>query len=426
MFHKNENHTEYRFFQEALPLLSTYFSGESVEIANVNIPAGQDSDDESLKFVDQIRFRHAIASCTSLIPIVHKIEGQVSNLTDTLRKETKGEIRGRLDIQRYMARRISTKTWPRTYPVLVTTTKPNTPENRLVVQLFRILLSRLHTNTHPLNYSESKLGQSCRNWIRARLRSEPWVDVSGSSSIQRLFLEASRRTARRQTGNDYSYLELIKFIKDWKLLGEDIAGGPSSNHFINSMFAFPTDQSFMDRIYEIWCIRQIGQALTTLGATLLDGPHALYQNRKYPIYDFELEGDRIRVFFQRSLPHENARWAYTSTSAKIRAIPDIIVIANEVHYIIFDAKNRLVTGSTRSEETYKMLGYFENFNSILKGKSNWGVLAFTSNDLFRRTLVSDNGRRLELISAHPKNPTKCGFSSDVRSIINEWLKSWKS
>lgn len=423
MFRKSDEQFGLRFLKEALPLISTYFSGGSVELAGTAASVGEDSDDESRLFAEHIRLRHAIACCAELFPIVQRVEGGLSSITATVRTETKGVIRGRLDIPRYVSRRASSLSWPRTYPILVTSETPNTPENALVVRILRTLLQRMSTSNVPVNSAESILIRRYKSWILGRLKRYPWADVAASSSLPRLYLEASRRIARRQTGNERAYSELVQFTRDWRLVGEEVAGSTSSDRFAESLLSFPADEAFLDRVYEIWCIRSIADALMQIGAELISGPAPMTESRKQAIYTLKLEGNKIEVWFQKSLPSENAEWHYESTGASLRGIPDICVVANDSHRILIDAKNRLVTGATRSEETYKMLGYFENFRSVLGGATNWGALAFVSTNGFSRSLKSGNGRRLELISAHPIRSEECRFSEDVRPIIESWIAS---
>ncbi|HBO3624173.1 hypothetical protein ACEPUM_29380 [Pseudomonas aeruginosa] len=421
MFQKSDDQLGRRFLKEALPLISTYFSGESVELAGVATSLGQDSDSESQDFGNHIRFRHAIACCTVLFPIVQRIEGGLSSITDANRTETKGVIRGRLDIPRYVARKSSSLSWPKTYPILVTTESPVTPENELVVRVFRTLLQRLPVAQFPANSAEVALGRRYKSWILGRMRRAPWAAIPCRSSLPRLYMEACRRIARRQTGNELAYSSLVDFIRDWRLVDEELAGAASSESFIDSFLSFPADQSFLDRVYEIWCLRAVANSFIQLGGQLIDGPCKMTESRRKPVYLIELASSRIEIWFQSSLPSEGAVWLYDSTGSALRGIPDITVVANGKHRIIIDAKNRIVKGATRSEETYKMLGYFENFREALKAETNWGVLAFVSLNGFSRTLSSSNGRLLELISAHPANSAGCTFMNNIKPILKSWI-----
>jgi hypothetical protein len=421
LFHKGDEVQGLRFLKEALPLISTYFSGESVKLAGTVTSIGDEADNESTFFADYIRLRHAAVCCAELIPIVQKVENGLSNITATVRTDTAGMIRGRLDVPRYVSRRALSFSWPRTYPILVTADTPQTPENALVVRIFRILLQRMPTSQIPPNSAESMLIRKYRKWIIGRLKRYPWANIVTNSSLPRLYLEASRRIARRQTGNERAYSQLIQFVRDCRLVDHDIAGATSSQRFAEALLSFPSDEAFLDRIYEIWCLRSVAGALVQIGAELISGPMPLVQNRKQAIYSLRLKGMEIEVWFQKSLPSEHADWRYEDSSASLRGIPDICVLVNKEHRMLIDAKNRLVTSTSRSEETYKMLGYFENFRAILGEGSNWGCLAFVSTNGFSRTLFSYNGRRIELISAHPVRSDACKFESSISRIIEAWL-----
>lgn len=421
MFQKSNEQLGLRFLKEALPLISTYFSGESVELAAAEVLVGESSDDESNFFAENIRLRHALACCAELFPIVQRIEGGFSTITTTVRTDTSGVIRGKLDMPRYVSRRSSSLSWPKTYPILVTSETPSTPENALVVRILRTLLQRLSTSNVPATSAESVLIRRYKNWIIGRIRRNPWSDVVTASSLARLYLEAARRVSRRQTGNHRAYSELVQFTKDWRLVGEELTGSTVSQRFAESLLSFPADEAFLDRIYEIWCVQSIATALMQIGANLISGPVSMTESRRQPIYSLQLDGNKFEIWFQRSLPSDTAEWHYDSTGASLRGIPDICVIANDTHRILIDAKNRLVTGATRPEETYKMLGYFENFQSLLGGETSWGVLAFVSISGFSRTLISSNGRRLELISAHLTRQEKCTFIDELKPIIKAWI-----
>lgn len=419
MFQTNDSGR--RFLKEALPLIATYFSGEGVVLGGVATTIGLDSDEESFGFGSYIRFRHAIACCAELFPVVQKIEGRLSSVTEISQGVTKGALRGRLDIPRYVAQKLCAFSWPRNYPILVSSEMASTPENQVVVRLFKVLLPRLQILQSPVSSAEAILARRYTSWIRNRLKRDPWVSVCSASPLSRLCMEASRRVARRQTGNEQAYSDLINFIKKWGFLEGEFLGGVNADSFLDSLLSFPADQSFFDRIYEVWCIRSVASALTQLGATLVDGPCKMTESRQRPIYKFEIESITVEVWFQCSLPSEDSEWFYHSTGKALRGIPDITVVANGVHRIIFDAKNRMVVGTTRSEETYKMLGYFENFRTVLGGETNWGILAFVSQNGFSRRIAARSGRVLELISAHPTSFEDCNFLIELQKILFTWI-----
>lgn len=417
---KRETVTGGRFLEEALPLVATYFSGESVTLAAKHVRFGQDLDSDASLFAAQIRLRHALACCAEIISIVHRIEERTSSANRTIRTETRGVIRGRLDIPRYVAQKAFSLSWPKTYPILVSEDSASTPENLLVVRVLRHLSARLSYTDLPKKKAESTAARRYRGWINHRLRREPWASISGTSSLSRLKMETTRRVARRQTGNDRAYAELVSLIDKWQLSSNDVGGSPFSADMCNAILAFPSDESFNDRIYEIWCIREIATCFFEIGASITEGPISMLESGNRPIYTFSLGLDIIEIWFQLPLPGQSAEWKYENTGKSLRGIPDISILMNGSDRMLVDAKNRLVTGNTRSEETYKMLGYFENFRSTMSKANSWGVLAFTSYQDFQNSLTS-NGRRLELLSANPDSRASCSFRSRFKDILVKWL-----
>lgn len=417
---KREIVTGGRFLEEALPLVATYFSGESVTLAGKHLRFGRELDGDALLFASQIRLRHALACCAEIILIIHRIEERPSSANQTIRTETRGVIRGRLDIPRYVAQKAFSLSWPKTYPILVSEDSASTPENLLAVRVLRHLLARLSYADLPKKKAESTAARWYRRWISHRLRREPWTGVSGTSSLSRLKMETTRRVARRQTGNDRAYAELVSFIDKWQLTYNDLGGSASSADICSAILAFPFDESFNDRIYEIWCIREIAACFCEIGASISEGPISMLESGNRPIYTFSLGLDVIEIWFQLPLPSQSAEWKYETTDKSLRGIPDISILVNGSDRMLVDAKNRLVTGNTRSEETYKMLGYFENFRATMSQVSSWGVLAFTSYQDFQNSLTS-RGRRLELLSANPDSRASCSFRVRLKAILVEWL-----
>ena len=415
-----------RFLREALPLVSSYFSGESVALADTQVSIGVDTDHESRRFASQLRLRHALTCSNQLMQIVRDIESRTSSVNQLVRMETKGVLRGRLDIPRYVARRAYGLSWPKTYPILVTEESPSTPENALVKRVFQFLLARLSWTGVDTKSAELLAARRSRRWVSNRIVREPWSSVATTSSIKRLHSEAMRRISRRQTGNDRAYSELLDLVQDWQLFGTELGGAAASDRLVTALLAFPEDEAFLDRIYEIWCIREIARCLQDLGASVVSGPISLTGSRDLPVYELNLAGHRLEIWFQLALNPGDAKWTYQSNGQGLRGIPDITIVANGTHRLVFDAKNRLVAGRTRSEETYKMLGYFENFRSLLEAPTNWGAVAFISENSFARCLISNSGKRLHLLSAHPYSEPNCQFRDQCRAVLSDWINHWRS
>jgi len=239
-------------------------------------------------------------------------------------------------------------------------------------------------------------------------------------------METARRVARRQTGNERTYADLLRVVDEWRLFGGEIGGGEEWSKLTRALLAFPADEAFNDRIFEIWCLREIAGSVLRQGAQLIEGPNSLTLNRVRPIYAFALGEKRIELWFQKALNKQHARWTYSDSNQGLRGIPDITVIAEGIHYLVVDAKNRSVQGNTRPEETYKMLGYFENFRPLLGGATNWAVLCFVSLNGFVQQLCSPDSRRVLLTSAHPQVAAQCTFPAQIDAGMAEWMRRWRN
>ena len=117
-------------------------------------------------------------------------------------------------------------------------------------------------------------------------------------------------------------------------------------------------------MFEVWCLLLVASTLDSLGWECLDGPAALHLGTGV-IYRYRSPaGHDLKLRFQRKDPLPKGRWSYRdgnplpwysrrkhrngqrqSASASYRR-------KEQVHLL-----NRIA----RSEETYKMLGYAENF-----------------------------------------------------------------
>lgn len=138
------------------------------------------------------------------------------------------------------------------------------------------------------------------------------------------------------------------------------------------MLAFPNSPAFDDRIFEIWCLKELALAFEANGAVLIDGPTPLAFSSLKPIYVFRVGERLVKVWFQKGLSTEFAQWLYEG-ARPLRGIPDITVESDGC-LLLLDSKNRFADQGGRSEETYKMLGYFENLRDSCFRLMAWYAL----------------------------------------------------
>jgi hypothetical protein len=416
----NEADSIRRFVREALPLLSSYFYGEQVLLEPTDLMVGNEGEDEYKAFADLIRMRHALACGLRLKPILEAIERGVSQTSEIVRAESKGAIFGRLDIPLYLSRRGTNYSWPRTFPVLIAEATASTPENQLVVETLRQLVRRLNVAGSFEVSAERTYCLNLLRWGREQLHSEPWDKVIPARSAPRLLRETEHRLRKRQTGNEPAYGQFLDWYGQWSF-DASRSSPDESEDLVNLLLAFPPGDFFGDRVFEIWCLHQVIESFRRCGAIVSEGPRLLSQRSGRSICVMSYEGYRFEVWFQKSLPTASARWQYIHSQRSLGGIPDITVIGDDGRRLLMDAKRREVRTQTRSEETYKMLGYLENFRGIFQSTPFWGALCFLSDaDLFTE-VTADGGHRIVLVGAHVDDPRICAFGGRMDTLISEWL-----
>jgi hypothetical protein len=406
--------------REALPLLSSYFYSAQVLLEPADFQVGDESSDEYKVFAGLLRMRHAVACGLSLKPILEAVERGVSQSFEIVRSEAKGIIVGRLDIPLYLSRRATSPSWPRSLPLLLAETTPSTPENQLIVDSLRQLVRRLNESGPFEASAERSYCLNLLRWGREQLHSEPWGRVIPSRSPARLQREAEYRLRKRQTGNEPAYSQFLDWYRQWSFDASSSSPDESEN-LANLLLAFPTGDFFGDRVFEIWCLHQVIESFRRCGAVIADGPHLLCQRSDRCICAMRYEGYLLEIWFQKALPTASARWQYIHSNKMLGGIPDITIVGGDGRRLLVDAKRREVRTPTRSEETYKMLGYLENFRSLFETTSFWSALCFLSDrDLFTE-LGAHDCHKIVLIGAHVDDPRICAFGVRMDTLVSEWL-----
>jgi hypothetical protein len=414
--------------REALPLLSTYFYSEQVLLGPSDTKTAIDDFgdlDEHKVFSDLLRMRHAIACALRLKPIVEAIQRGYSHSSQLVRSESKGTIRGRLDIALYLNRRGAGQSWPRTFPVIVGEADAGTPENQLVADSLRKLAQRLQRADKVEQSAESMYCRTLAHWTQDVLRSPPWNNITASRGALRLRRETEQRLLKRQTGNESAYGALVDWHRSWSMDPSKISPSDSEN-LVDLLLAFPFGDFFGDRVFEIWCLQQVIESFRRYGATNCAGPRPLSERGARAICSMQYEGYQFDIWFQKAFPAASARWTYLHSQRILGGRPDITVVGSDGRRLLIDAKRREVRTQTRSEETYKMLGYLENFRELFQNSQFWGALCFLSNtDLFTEATTVE-GHRIVLLGAHIDDPAVCAFGGSMDTLVSEWLSRRRS
>ena len=409
-----------RFIREALPLLSSYLYSEQVVLEPTDLEIGLEMADEYEEFANLLRMRHAVACGLRLKPILEAVERGVSNVSEIVRSESKGNIYGRLDIQLYLNRRSRNMSWPRSFPVLIAADSPNTPENQLIAETLREFVRRLNASQVVEVSAERAYCLNLLRWTREQIHSEPWSRVAPARGVERLRRETEYRLRKRQTGNEPAYSQFLAWHSQW-LFDATQSNPDETEDFINVLLAFPPGEFFEDRVFEIWCLYQVIESFRRAGAVVLNGPRPLSERSSRSICELRYGNYRFEIWFQKSLPTSAAHWQYVHSRRPLVGIPDVTVIGDDGRRLLIDAKRREVSTQTRPEETYKMLGYLENFRTIFQATPFWGVLCFLSGNELYTEIAADSRHKLFLIGADHQNPTIGALGGRMDTVISEWL-----
>ena len=409
-----------RFYRESLPLLASYFSGNDVLVSDINTSVINTDNDGFIEFEAMLVARHLISYSQKLYSTLKKIERNYSTITVSTKAKSKGSIRGRLDTSAYIYQKFQQSTFPKSYPIIVSNESPNTPENLLARALLEKTLAQLGRLIIPKKSAEFILANKFQRYFLGLKKSVFWSGVHKRNDINRLALETRRRVARRQTGNEFHYKELLNIFSCLHFDFANLSAVNSDSSDVSTSFVFPEDKNFSDRLFEIWCLSTILYILRDLGCINRELPRKLTDRGMYPICVFEKNGLELEVWFQKKISTPSA-WKYSKTGRELIGMPDIVITSSNGFRMIIDAKNKLVTTNTRAEETYKILGYFENYKDSLASGNNWGLLIFTTLSSLSTSLESDSGSKILLTAAHAMTLEKCEAKNEMTNYIGKWL-----
>jgi hypothetical protein len=195
---------------------------------------------------------------------------------------------------------------------------------------------------------------------------------------------------------------------------DSTAIGGDINAVADGFMAFPSGDFFWERAFEIWVLTEVGRALAAVGAEqTISRP--LYARSAGPVEQWRVGTNTISIWFQRQRPLGDASWRY-DPGGPLSGVPDVTLTAEGRSPLVIDAKFRFRGTDTRSEETYKMLGYAENFRQV---RPFAGVLVFPGR-IEPRHLTGPAGGRVSLVSAVIEGDNL--VARDLRGLVMEWAQ----
>lgn len=392
----------------SLPLLATYFADAPTWELEVSQQLATTPDEMVVDDLAMaVRLRASLAAAERLLRILGEIAARPTFRYTQVSTESVGQIRGRLDLSRY-SREQGRIAVPRRYPIRLVERENATPEN--VLASYAAHWIRRDLATIPRNFLPAKAPE-----LRDLQRLQDGLDRSlglpllkGTSAAS---LDVWRRSAlpdlmervdARLEGGHIASPEPYKELADWVA---NTRNGVAVADVGNLEWSF-YDARFDTKLFEIWCLLKLANAITALIGAPAVAAESLVQRRHGPMYSWNIGAGSLQLHFQASLAaltQGGVLWSFEPGPAKLQGFPDLAVTADTVAgrgVAIFDPKLRRRPKRVPTEELYKLLGYFGN---LKHPKPPLGAIFYYSPEAATDfTLVSDDGGELHALGLDPE------------------------
>ncbi len=409
--------------QEFLRYISDYFTSYSHLKIDLEVGA---SEEERVDW--KIYLKVVLANIRELFDTIRQLEKNVSFSYDENTIKSPGAIKGRLLVNEYVKNKTMVRI-PKEYPCVVKEKAYSTPENeyatfimasvieKMQKLLDRVLKIKLITN----DSSEKKELLECLDFMNAVLKRQPFISIL-DRSFQRKYRngypqnEKSNveiRLAKGKVRNSYAYRKLFSWYELYILNEFSWASSQTIEALIY-------DEQFSNKLFELWCLYKIRQSFIIDFGLLETDKNPVFRGQKEYIYRLKnLDGSYIEIYYQKGAglywdDTYEQHWYYVDSNDNkgLIGIPDISIkyVGEKGNNItLIDLKNRVRDAGNNSEEIYKVIGYFSNFEGFLKNMycpdyHNQGVLIFR-NDVkpFERLIQNDSGEQILTLSAGVSN-----------------------
>lgn len=393
--------------EAALRLVTTYFvtgSAWDLQTTATVAPSGG-ADDDLAQFV---RMRVAVAAARRLEPILQRVLANPSFYYGRESEESVGSLSGPLDVGRYLRTRLRHDA-PRRYPVQVIRRRYVTPENIAAcygASWIAAELSRAPLHLIPQSSPEAieVVGRRTRFALLLRqavlLETRPAAhDTRRTGGLAGLLSEGTDRLESGRIAAREPYRELFEWFE---IFDPDRATAePGSMEW-----AF-YDERFDPKLFEIWSLQLLSDALIDRLGPPLAPMKPLYQRLEGPVLEWHFGPARVRLYYQTSLAKLSAvghvRWHYREgAKGDLRGFPDLAVeiqgLGDSRKVVLIDPKLRQ-RSSVPAEELYKILGYFGNLE--IDQPALGAIIYYGSEKVGRYRLDDAAGGTVYAIGADP-------------------------
>ena len=410
--------------------VNDYFSSFSIQSSNFGM--GMKNTDEMSETDMHIYIRIILANLAELRQMISEIEKSLSYTYKDSVQTFDGEIHGHLQVQKYLQLKTQIK-YPKEYPCQIKKRTSVTPENiflmYIVDYVIRLLdfFAKVLRNYIGNTYSTEKTlidehrrafhAFSRKNYFReCALSLENIRKQYGDEFPANLLNLIKIRAAKGKIRNYQSYEKIFDWYWKYKQ-------GTIEFDLLKTLRILRYSDDFCNRLFELWCLYSIKETfIKEFGMTLISERNIMDVGNQ-SVFTLKATNDGIvEIFYQKGAKlywDEEAEpvWKYIDSEGKKKrlvGIPDISVkySASTNSLVMIDLKNRIRTAGSNSEEIYKMIGYFSNFDNMFKRMysesiKKQAILIYRNDyDTFSECLVSDNNNLLNTYSVCPTTKEK--------------------
>ena len=410
--------------------VNDYFSSFSIQSSNFGM--GMKNTDEMSETDMHIYIRIILANLAELRQMISEIEKSLSYTYKDSVQTFDGEIHGHLQVQKYLQLKTQIK-YPKEYPCQIKKRTSVTPENIFLIYIvdyvirlldfFAKVLRNYIGNTYSTEktlideYRRAFHAFSRKNYFReCALSLENIRKKYGDEFPANLLNLIKIRAAKGKIRNYQSYEKIFDWYWKYKQ-------GTIEFDLLKTLRILRYSDGFCNRLFELWCLYSIKETfIKEFGMTLISERNIMDVGNQ-SVFTLKAANDGIvEVFYQKGAKlywDEEAEpvWKYIDLEGKKKrliGIPDISVkySASTNSLVMIDLKNRIRTAGSNSEEIYKMIGYFSNFDNMFKRMysetiKKQAILIYRNDyDAFSECLVSDNNNLLNTYSVCPTTKEK--------------------
>lgn len=428
-----------------LKFLSTFYSTYEI----INQTADIILSDESGIVDMNIYIRIVLANTEEFIVAINEVRKKMSLCNKKEDHEYIGEIKGRLNISKYV-KQVVTRSTPRVYPCVVKEKNYGTPENIYLLfyayvfcDRFKKMAKYIQVQNMDRQEKSKELGKISR--YISDLTS--FISCPELHQFSKQIIELRKRYGEKLPANYYD--QIVHRLKTNKIVNSAAYAKAFDwvKKFSKNMVVFNEssikmlrydEEKFCDRLFEIWILYSIKKTLMNEYACTLVEEYGLMEKRIQ--YTFVLErddGELIKLYFQKGkglywTDSVKTTWKYIKDdkTPNLAGIPDISVeiMSSPPKLIMVDPKNKIRTEGSNSAEIYKMIGYFDNFKKrydgiTYKNELKKAILVFRNDNVsFIERLANDVDDQIVALSVAPEEDIDLN-DNQYRILCEEILQS---